>query len=152
MNPRETMEKYLETAFSRQKLLGELLNPGCCFFLMYFDGKLCGYLKLNEPPAQSDLNDPQSLEVERLYVKYEFQGKGLGRALMNYSIQVARESAKRYVWLGVWEKNTNAISFYHEMGFVLAGHHTFRMGDEPQRDLIMKKELVDQKGLSAQLG
>ena len=100
-----------------------------------------GYLKLNEAPAQSDLNDPQSLEIERIYVRKELQGKGLGKALINYSIQAARDRRKQYVWLGVWEKNSEAIAFYGKMGFAVAGRHTFRMGDEIQGDQVMKKVL-----------
>ena len=46
---------------------------------------------------------------------------------------------KNYVWLSVWEKNTGAISFYKKMGFKKAGRHSFKMGDELQDDLIMKK-------------
>jgi ribosomal protein S18 acetylase RimI-like enzyme len=43
------------------------------------------------------------------------------------------------VWLGVWEKNEAAIAFYKKMGFEEAGRHSFRMGDELQTDLVMKK-------------
>ncbi len=46
---------------------------------------------------------------------------------------------KNYVWLGVWEKNIDAISFYKKMRFKKAGRHPFRMGNELQNDLIMKK-------------
>jgi len=46
----------------REKLLGELSNPRSSFHFLHTDNMLSGYLKLNEPPAQSDLNDPNSLE------------------------------------------------------------------------------------------
>ncbi len=143
MNTAETMAKYLEEAFDRKRLLVELSNPGCSFFFMHADNELSGYLKLNEALAQTDLNDPESLELERIYVRKRFQGKGLGRVLINYAIEVSRQRAKRYLWLGVWERNTKAIGFYQKMGFTVAGRHTFRMGDEIQQDLIMKKLLEE---------
>uniref|UniRef100_UPI0034D9567F GNAT family N-acetyltransferase n=1 Tax=Lysinibacillus sp. GbtcB16 TaxID=2824761 RepID=UPI0034D9567F len=49
---------------------------------------------------------------------------------------------KQHVWLGVWEKNENAITFYHKMGFVRTGAHSFYMGDEEQIDYIMSKTFV----------
>ena len=61
MNTMETMDKYLETAFNRDRLQKELSSPRCGFFFMYSDGELSGYLKLNEAPEQSDLNDPDSI-------------------------------------------------------------------------------------------
>jgi ribosomal protein S18 acetylase RimI-like enzyme len=139
MNTAETMEKYLEEAFNRERLLEELSNPKSTFFFKHTDNKLSGYLKLNEAPAQSDLNDANSLELERIYVRKEFRGKGLGKVLIEYAIQIARQRGKRYIWLGVWERNADAIVFYRRMGFTIAGYHAFRMGSEIQRDLIMKK-------------
>ena len=39
------------------------------FFFLYVDNQLAGYLKLNEAPSQSDLNDDASLEIERIYIR-----------------------------------------------------------------------------------
>ena len=143
MNTAETMDKYLEAAFSRDRLQEELSSPRCGFFFMYADGELSGYLKLNEAPEQSDFNDPDSIELERIYVRREFQGRGLGKELITYAVQTARRKGKRYLWLGVWERNDKAIAFYRDMGFVVAGRHDFQMGDEIQHDLIMKRLLED---------
>ena len=51
------------------------------------------------------------------------------------------ERNKEKIWLGVWEKNENAIAFYKKMGFVQTGAHSFYMGDEEQMDFIMTKTL-----------
>ena len=77
--------------------------------------------------------------MERLYIKKTFKRKGLGKKLIDFTLQLAKEMKKRYVWLSVWEKNTGAILFYEKMGFKKAGRHSFRMGDELQNDFIMKK-------------
>ena len=43
------------------------------------------------------------------------------------------------VWLGVWEQNPRAISFYRKLGFTEVGEHIFQVGTDPQRDIIMKR-------------
>jgi len=48
---------------------------------------------------------------------------------------------KEIVWLGVWEKNNRAISFYKKWGFEKFGEHSFTLGDDIQNDWLMKKEL-----------
>ena len=53
----------------------------------------------------------------------------------------AKELKKKYLWLSVWQKNGNAVSFYEAMGFVIAGTHDFYMADERQTDYIMKMEI-----------
>ncbi len=91
---------------------------------------------------QTDVNDPDSLEIERIYVRGPFQGQGRGKKLMEHALETARGRGKKYVWLGVWERNAAAIAFYTRQGFVPAGTHSFRMGDELQSDLIMKRLLA----------
>jgi len=66
---------------------------------------------------------------------------------MHYAIQLAKEMKKNYVWLSVWEKNTDAISFYIKMGFREAGRYSFRMENELQSDLIMKKVMTNSSAL-----
>jgi GNAT superfamily N-acetyltransferase len=44
---------------------------------------------LNKKPFQSDINDEQSLEIERIYIQKEYQGKGYGEYLINFSIKMA---------------------------------------------------------------
>ncbi len=141
MNTPETMERYLDEAFNPQKILAELENENSRFYFLFAGGDLAGYLKVNFAPAQSDLNDPDSMEIERIYVKRAYKGKGLGKSLMDFALRLAEEADKAYAWLGVWEKNEAAIAFYKKMGFEEAGRHSFRMGDELQSDWILKKSL-----------
>ena len=60
---------------------------------------------------------------------------------MNRPIKFRVWDNKKKIWLGVWEKNKNAIAFYKKQGFVQIGSHSFYMGDEEQIDLIMVKTL-----------
>lgn len=141
MNTPSNMKAYLEQAFDSNKLRNELSNSNSIFYFLYADEKLAGYLKLNEYNAQTDIYDPQSLEIERIYIAEEFQGKGLGSTLMNKAIDVANLREKLYVWLGVWEKNDKALRFYKNNGFYVKGKHSFFMGEEEQVDFIMCKDL-----------
>jgi diamine N-acetyltransferase len=141
MNSEENINTYLQEAFNTKKLSAELTDPGSSFFFLYAEDNLAGYLKINIAPSQTDINDPQTLEVERIYVLEEFQGQGLGAVLMELALQLAQDMGKKSIWLGVWEKNTGAIAFYKKQGFIEAGRHSFRMGDEIQSDWILKREL-----------
>jgi hypothetical protein len=76
INSPETMDKYLQEAFSMKKLSEELSSTYCKFYFMYLDNALVGYLKINDAPAQSDINDPESMEVERIYVRKRI-GQGI---------------------------------------------------------------------------
>lgn len=141
-NSPENMKVYLERAFNFTQLEKELANPFSQFFFLYFHDEVAGYLKINTNDAQSEEMGNESLEVERIYIKNNFQKHGLGKVLINKGIEIATEFNKKNIWLGVWEKNENAIAFYKKMGFVQTGYHSFYMGDEEQVDFIMTKTLI----------
>jgi diamine N-acetyltransferase len=141
-NSPENMKAYLERAFNLAQLEKELSNISSQFFFVYFNNEVAGYLKLNSQDAQSENMGEGSIEIERIYIRSKFQKLGLGKYLMNNAIEIAVEQGKNKIWLGVWEKNENAIAFYKKIGFVQAGTHSFYMGDEEQIDFIMIKSLV----------
>ncbi|MGO4731244.1 GNAT family N-acetyltransferase [Paenibacillus sp. 2KB_22] len=141
-NSPENMNAYLEKAFNREQLETELSNAESQFLFVYVNNKIAGYMKVNINDAQSEKMGAESLEIERIYIRKEFQKHGLGKVLLHKAIEMATEHHKTSIWLGVWEKNENAIAFYEKMGFVQTGAHAFCMGDEEQIDLIMTKTIL----------
>nr|WP_318540630.1 GNAT family N-acetyltransferase [Terribacillus saccharophilus] len=140
-NSPKNMAAYLEKAYTSKKLENELSNASSQFFFIYLNEELAGYLKVNTGDAQSEEMDDDSLEIERIYVRSKYQKQGLGKYLMNKAIEIATEWNMKAIWLGVWEKNQNAIAFYSKNGFVKTGAHSFYMGDEEQIDFILPKTL-----------
>lgn len=141
-NSPENMQAYLERAFNLEQLKNELSNMYSEFFLLYYNDELAGYLKVNSNDAQSEKMGDESLEIERIYVKNKFQKHGIGKYLLNKAIEIAMKRNKKKIWLGVWEKNENAIAFYKKMEFVHTDSHSFYMGDEEQIDYIMTKTQI----------
>ena len=141
-NSPENIKAYLERAFNLKQLEKELSNISSQFFFVYLNNEVAVYLKININDAQSEEMSDESLEIERIYIKRKFQNHGLGMYLLNKTIEIAMEFNKKKIWLGVWEKNENAIAFYEKMGFVQTGSHSFYMGNEEQVDFIMTKILI----------
>ncbi|MFC0779944.1 GNAT family N-acetyltransferase [Flavobacterium sp. HJSW_4] len=142
VNSEENMKKYLDESFATAKLTSELNNPSSYFYLAVLDEKVVGYLKLNTAEAQTEKEDLNALEVERIYVAKEFHGKKVAQALYAQAEKTAEELKATYMWLGVWEENFRAVSFYTKNGFVQFDTHIFRLGDDEQTDLMMKKVLI----------
>lgn len=132
------MEQYLTTSFATSKVQQELSNPDSLFFFAEEENKVIGYLKLNFVSAQTERQNPNAMEIERIYVLKEFHGSGVGQALYQKAIEVAKERRVLYVWLGVWEKNKRALRFYIKNGFVAIDTHTFVLGSDAQTDILMK--------------
>lgn len=132
---------YLDEAFDIQKLSKELEAEGSSFFFALVNGQIAGYLKLNTGNAQTESIDGDTLEIERIYVDPDFQGSGVGKALLMRSIDEATRQRFEAVWLGVWENNPDAIDFYEKLGFRSFGKHDFVIGGDVQTDILMRRDL-----------
>ncbi len=139
-NRKEDMDKYLAEVMSLENVTRELLDEDNYFLLAGYAGRLAGYAKLRAN-REPDIVADKPLELERIYVLQEYQGRKAGAALMEYCIDFAKSRGHDVLWLGVWELNHKAVSFYRQWGFQLCGSHPFLLGDDLQTDVLMRKEL-----------
>lgn len=140
-NTRENMDKFMNDVFSPEALAKEVGLPGNIFLLAYIGEEPVGYVRMRDTNQPAALQERSSIEIARIYAVAAGIGKGIGRALMEKCIALAREIHKKVIWLGVWEHNQRAIDFYYKWGFEKFGEHTFMLGDDPQTDWLMKKQL-----------
>jgi len=140
-NTDDDMRNYIDTEFSVEKLAADVKEGDSVFYLALDGTKPIGYIKVNYAPTQTDLHDPKSLELERIYVLKEYQGKKAGQFLLDAALDIALQDKLNYLWLGVWDKNVNAQKFYEKNGFTAFGTHTFLLGKDEQLDILLKKEL-----------
>jgi len=59
--------------------------------------------------------------------------------MMRKCIDIALEKNYHTIWLGVWEHNQRAIDFYKRWGFKKFDEHDFILGNDVQKDWLMKK-------------
>lgn len=142
-NTEADMKKFLEEQFTKGRLMLEVGAPENLFLLAYCGGEVAGYLKLREGKKLTALNGLSTMEIARLYVTKNYIGRGVGRLLMEAALHIAREKSKDAVWLGVWERNQRAIDFYTGWGFQKFDECDFLLGNDLQRDWLMKKSLAE---------
>lgn len=138
-NTSEDMEMYVAETFRPDLQLREIQDPTRRIEMAWSDGEACGFLHLKESDPQAVEWGPRPIELLRLYVDSSWHGKGVGAALMDRSIQIARDEGFQTLWLGVWERNFRAQAFYSKYGFAVLGTHEFRLGMDDQIDLIMAR-------------
>ncbi|WCT15022.1 GNAT family N-acetyltransferase [Mucilaginibacter jinjuensis] len=143
LNTVDDMALYAAKAFTIEKLSEELSNPDSHFYFAILNENIAGYIKLNTHTAQTEFQDPQALEIERIYVGAKFQNQQIGKQLLQFAIDKAVENKCEYIWLGVWDANHNAIRFYKRHGFQIFSSHEFMLGNDKQTDLLMKKVLEE---------
>src|SRR3954471_6524455 len=112
-NKWEDMQMYIEKYFSRENLRDELESKENFFFVAFFNSEPVGYFKLRTPQEHLHaLESNNAIELERIYVLKKLHGTGLGYKLIQYALEYSRRNGFDTLWLGVWERNEKAISFY----------------------------------------
>ncbi|BDZ30915.1 GNAT family N-acetyltransferase [Lactiplantibacillus sp. WILCCON 0030] len=140
-NTTANMTAFLTSAYNLPKLTTELQRPGSRFYFIEAGGQVLGYLKLNVDPAQSEKMGPESLEIERIYIRPTEKHRGLGSQFLKFAFDLARSEDKTQIWLGVWEHNEPAKRFYEKWDFKRFSQHAFVMGTDRQTDFLMKRAL-----------
>ncbi|NIG54057.1 GNAT family N-acetyltransferase [Chitinophaga sp. Cy-1792] len=138
----ENMAQYLEEKFSIEQLTKEVNTPGSFFYFAQLENQVIGYLKLNTGTAQTEEQADSAYEIERIYVLSEYHGRKVGQILVEKALEIALQEQAPFVWLGVWEENHRALNFYRKNGFEPFDTHVFKLGEDIQTDIMMKKILA----------
>jgi ribosomal protein S18 acetylase RimI-like enzyme len=142
MNAPANMDLHCRGNFAAPLQAAQIADPRGVTLLSEDEGVLIGYaqLRCSEAPACVPATRPG--EIQRIYVVEEWHGEGVAQALMGACIEELKQRGCDAAWLGVWERNPRAIAFYRKLGFVAVGDHVFRLGEDPQRDVIMAKAIT----------
>lgn len=103
-----------------------------------------GYLVLSKPDLPLPDISANDLEVKRLYLLSRFRGAGLGGRLMQEAESHARSLGIQRLVLGVYSRNTAAISFYEKLGYKPVGERAFTVGDNTYHDFILALSIAIQ--------
>ena len=97
------------------------------------DGRLAGYFLLM--PAVDEVH------LLNISVRRELQGRGLGRHLLDYVVNEARQLGMESVLLEVRPSNTRALSVYEAYGFVVIGRRKgyYPAGEQGREDAIVMR-------------
>jgi ribosomal protein S18 acetylase RimI-like enzyme len=144
-NTPENMAAYLAATYGPEQQLTQLQDPQCTYLLAEMQGQAVGYLQLWQDSTLGlapDAAATRQLEIKQLYIIDDWIGTGLGKALMRRALDIAQAENCTAVVLGVWEHNERAKAFYQRFGFREVGETAFTLGQDVQRDLILRKGLA----------
>ena len=143
-NPPGLSQAYCDECLNVHTIENELNTKNSFYYLLKKNDDLIGFLKLRTDNVEENkLAGPLSMELQRIYVLASEKGNGYGKLLLKFAEDFAIENGFELLWLGVWEHNSNAISFYQHIGYQLFGKHDFMYAGDKQTDFMMRKKLTN---------
>jgi predicted GNAT family N-acyltransferase len=104
----EILRKPLGLSFTREELEKEKNN---LHIVAYEDERMLGCCMLIE-------EDPQTVRLRQMAVMNDLQGKGIGKALMQFAENLARDRGYKRITM---HARRNATGFYEKMGYKRVG-------------------------------
>ena len=105
------VEYMLSTMYAPERIGAEVRDPAMAYFIAEVDGAGVGFAAIGSTA------ETQTAKLHKLYVLPEFQGTGIGRALMQAALDHAGAQGKEDVILAVNKRNQKAIEAYYKWGF-----------------------------------
>ncbi|MCY6959140.1 GNAT family N-acetyltransferase [Clostridium brassicae] len=96
-----------------------------------------GTITLNEEQAPEYCNvdwltsNKKTLVIHRLAVSPNYQGKGIGRKLIDFAEQLGHKKNYDSIRLDAFSKNLNSVNFYEKCGYIKTGEVYFGYQTSP---------------------
>ena len=136
------LDWYLEGCFGDEFLKNEIADKNVEYYIISSEDKNIGILKfvLHKPLPNSDIEN--ALYLEKIYFIPEWTGKGIGRELINFTFDRAKELNRDCVWLVAMDTSDKPVAAYERAGFTIHCRQRIvfnLMKDEFRGTFVMKK-------------
>ena len=142
--PPQDLKTYLDDAFAIETIRAEILDPQVEVRIAFAGRRIVAYTKIGPCKLPIDTGPDPALELHRIYVYRARQGVGVGRILLNWAIERARQRGAAQLLLGVFSKNERAIAVYQNRGFTKVGEYKFPVGETLDDEIIMRLDLTEE--------
>ena len=132
----EDLAEYIAGELNPAQWEGILDDPTQVTLVAEMNSAIVGFAVIALEREHPALDVKGTAEFRKLYVEAAQHGTGVGAQLLEGALAVA-EAHRRPVWLGVFQQNPRAITFYKKYGFEFAGEQLFQVGKDPQKDYLM---------------
>lgn len=125
------------TLEEEEEILGRLLeDPNTVMMVAIVDGKVAGNSSVNGIGMKRRIAHRCSLAIA-LYKEY--WDLGIGRAMISYLSELAKQIGYEQMDLEVVAENTRAVALYRKCGFIETGkrHHALKLDDGSYHDEIL---------------
>lgn len=136
----QDLSAFLSGSRSEAVYAASLRDPNFCIWLAEMPGAGCvGYVVAGSCKLPVENLEARAGEVRELYVLADYQKHRLGSRLLKAALDWLASHGRAPVYVGVWSENFGAQRLYGRFGFEKAGEYDFPVGEQVDREFILKQ-------------
>mgnify|MGYP000291460144 CR=1 FL=1 len=134
---------YISSSFTQDVLQKEEQDANTELYLVKNGNISIGVLKLDLDASLDSYGKKEAILLDKIYLLKEYSGKGIGKKVLDFTENRARQLGKKIIWLDTM-KTGSALQFYLKNGFEIYSETKliFREAIESERPMyIMAKKI-----------
>ena len=139
---KNNLAKYLNENFSVAKTIENINNSKNIFYIIYVDEFPAGYAKIIVNENQEHVESNNSCRLERIFILNDFIPLKIGKQLLNFVEEQAKELSLDTMWLSVYIKNKRAIRFYEKNEYKNVGDYNFIVSEKKYKNIVFSKRFL----------
>lgn len=113
---------YVKSQYSKENILKELLEEKADYYFILFNKEIIGNFRIIWDENLEGLSEEKQVKLHRLYLHQKIQGKGIGKKLVSWLEEKAKENNYQIIWLDAMNEQEQAFQFYEKLGYNYHSH------------------------------
>jgi len=112
---------YIEMVYNKVNFENEITAANCPYYFVRYTQRDIGVLRVCFGEKLIDFPEKKATKLHRIYLDISAHGKGLGKRILGWVVQQARQRGDEILWLEAMDTQQQALKFYESFGFEICG-------------------------------
>lgn len=113
---------YVNSQYSKENILKELAQTNTDYYFVLFNDEIIGNFRIIWDEKLEGLSEKNQVKLHRVYLHPKTQGKSIGKTLMIWLEEKAKQKDYKIIWLDAMNEQPQAFQFYKKRGYTYHSH------------------------------
>ena len=113
---------YVNSQYSQENILKELNQQNAEYYFVIYNKQKVGNFRFIWDENLEGFPSIKTVKLHRIYLHQNTQGKGIGKTLLRWLENLAKQQNYELLWLDAMNKKEQAYQFYCKQGFQYHSH------------------------------
>lgn len=113
---------YINTQYATENILKELATKNADYYFIVFKDEIIGNFRIIWDEKLEGLSEEKQVKLHRIYLHKKVQGNGIGKKIVFWLENIAKEKGYKIVWLDAMDEQPQAFQFYKKQGYRYHSH------------------------------